>query len=49
MELAIPLKNEDTFDEFVKALVALLRNEQIVEDPKFVMNPINPTIKEKEI
>ncbi len=48
MELAILLKNEDTFDEFVKVLVALHRNAQIV-NPKFVMNPINPTINEKEI
>jgi hypothetical protein len=46
--LAITLTKEDTFDEFAKALASLLGNAQIV-DPKFVINPIEPFSKDKDI
>ncbi len=42
------LEKEETIDEFVKAISALLTNAQIV-NPKFVINPINPTAMEKDI
>jgi hypothetical protein len=48
LELAINLIKEDTFDEFAKGLGSLLTNAQIV-DPKFVINPIDPRSKEKNI
>jgi hypothetical protein len=48
MEVAITLTKVDTFDEFAKALLAFRSNTQIV-DPKFVLNPIDPTTKEKDI
>ncbi len=48
VKLAIPLTNEDTFNKFAKALASLLGNAQIV-NPKFVINPIKPFSKDKNI
>jgi hypothetical protein len=48
LELAIALKSDKAFEEFTQALMAFITNAQMV-DPKFVINPINPTSKEKNI
>ena len=48
LELAIALKSDKAFEEFTQALMAFITNAQLV-DPKFVINPINPTSKEKNI
>ncbi len=48
LELAISLKSDKAFEEFTQALMAFITNAQMV-DPKFVINPINPTSKEKNI
>ena len=46
MELAVTLKSDNVFKEFTQALVAFITNAQMV-DPKFVINPPNPNLKEK--
>jgi hypothetical protein len=48
LDLAITLTKEDTFGKFAKDLASLLSNAQIV-DPKFVINPIKPFSKDKDI
>jgi hypothetical protein len=48
IELAIALKSDKAFEEFTQALMAFITNAQMV-DPKFVINPLNPTSKEKNI
>jgi hypothetical protein len=48
LELAIALKSDKVFEEFTQALMAFITNAQMV-DPKFVINPINPSSKEKNI
>jgi hypothetical protein len=48
IELAILLKSDKAFEEFTQALMAFITNAQMV-DPKFVINPIKPASKEKNI
>jgi hypothetical protein len=48
LELAILLTSEKKFEEFSQALMALLTNAQMV-DPKFVINPLSPDSKGKDI
>jgi hypothetical protein len=48
IELAILLKSDKAFEEFTQALMAFITNAQMV-DPKFVINPIKPLSKEKNI
>jgi hypothetical protein len=48
LELAILLTSEKKFEEFTQALMALLTNAQMV-DPKFVINPLSPDSKGKDI
>ena len=48
LELAISLKSDKAFEEFTQALMAFITNAQMV-DPKFVINPINPASKDKNI
>ena len=48
LELAVTLKSKKAFEEFTQALMSFLTNAQMV-DPKFVINPINPNSKEKNI
>jgi hypothetical protein len=48
IELAITLKSDKAFEEFAQALMAFITNVQMV-DLKFVINPVNPTSKEKNI
>jgi hypothetical protein len=48
LELAVVLKSGKAFEEFTQALVAFLSNAQMV-DPKFVINPLNPNSKERNI
>ena len=48
IELAILLKSDKAFEEFTQALMAFITNAQMV-DPKFVINPIKPSSKEKNI
>jgi hypothetical protein len=48
LELAITLKSNNAFKEFTQALMAFITNAQMV-DPKFVINPINPASKDKNI
>ncbi len=48
LELAITLKCDKAFEEFTRALMAFISNAQMV-DPKFVINPLNPSSKEKSI
>ncbi len=48
IELAILLKSDNAFEEFTKALMAFLENAQMV-DPKFEINTLKPTSKEKSI
>jgi hypothetical protein len=48
LELAITLTKEDTLNKFAKALASLLSNAHIV-GPKFVINPIEPISKDKDI
>ncbi len=42
------LKSDKVFEEFTQALMAFLANAQMVT-PKFVINPLNPNSKEKNI
>ncbi len=42
------LKSDKAFEEFIQALMSFLSNAQLV-DPKFVINPLNPNSKEKNI
>ncbi len=48
LELAILLTSEKKFEEFTQALMAFLTNLQMV-DSKFVINPLNPDSKGKNI
>jgi hypothetical protein len=48
LELAITLKSDNAFEEFTQALMAFITNAQMV-DPKFIINPINPASKDKNI
>jgi hypothetical protein len=48
LKLAVVLKSDKAFEEFTQALMALLSNAQLV-DPKFVINPLNPNSKERNI
>ncbi len=48
LELAVTLKSNKAFEEFTQALMSLITNAQMV-DPKFVINPLNPNSKEKNI
>ncbi len=48
LKLAVVLKSNKAFEEFTQALMALLSNAQLV-DPKFVINPLNPNSKERNI
>jgi hypothetical protein len=48
IELAILLKSDKAFEEFTQALMAFITNAQMV-DPKFVINPIKQSSKEKNI
>jgi hypothetical protein len=48
LELAVVLKSDKAFEEFIQALMSFLTNAQMV-DPKFVINPLNPNSKEKNI
>jgi hypothetical protein len=48
LELVITLKSNKAFEEFTQALMAFISNAQMV-DPKFVINPLNPSSKEKSI
>jgi hypothetical protein len=44
----ITLKSDKAFEEFTQALMAFISNAQMV-DPKFVINPLNPSSKKKSI
>jgi hypothetical protein len=48
LELTILLKSDKAFEEFTKALMAFIKNAQMV-DPKFVINTLNPNSKDKSI
>jgi hypothetical protein len=48
IELAIALKSNNAFKEFTQALMAFITNAQMV-DSKFVINPLDPNLKEKNI
>ncbi len=48
LELAVTLKSDKAFKEFTQALRAFITNAQMM-DSKFVINPINPNSKEKNI
>jgi hypothetical protein len=48
LELAVVLKSDKACKEFIQALMSFLTNAQLV-DPKFVINPLNPNSKEKNI
>jgi hypothetical protein len=48
LELVVVLKSDKAFEEFTQALMAFLSNAQMV-DPKFVINPLNPNSKERNI
>jgi hypothetical protein len=48
LELVITLKSDKAFEESTQALMAFITNAQMV-DPKFVINPINPPSKDKNI
>ncbi len=48
LELVSLLKSDKAFEEFTQALIAFLANAQMV-DPKFVINPLDPNSKEKNI
>ena len=48
LELAILLTSKRKFEEFTQALMACLRNSQMV-DPKCVIIPLNPESKSKDI
>jgi hypothetical protein len=48
LELVITLKSNKVFEELTNALVSFITNTQIV-DPKFIINPINPLSKDKNI
>jgi hypothetical protein len=48
LELAVILKSDKASEEFTQALMAFLANAQMV-DPKFVINPLDPNSKEKNI
>jgi hypothetical protein len=48
LKLAITLKSDKAFEELTNALMAFITNAQIAE-PKFVINPINQSLKDKNI
>ncbi len=48
LELAVTLMSDKAFEEFTQALMSLITNAQMV-DSKFVINPLNPNSKEKNI
>ncbi len=48
LKLAITLKSNKAFEEFTQALMSSISNAQMV-DSKFVINPLNPSSKEKSI
>ncbi len=48
LKLAITFKSNKAFMEFTQALMAFISNTQMV-DPKFRINPLNPSSKEKSI
>jgi hypothetical protein len=48
VELAIALNGKKLFDEFTQALMTFISNAQIL-NLKFVINPLNPYSKEKNI
>ena len=48
VKLAILLTSKKKFEEFTQSLMAFLTNAQMV-DPKFVINPLNPQSKSKDI
>ncbi len=48
LELAVTLKSDKAFEEFTQALMSLITNAQMV-DSKFIINPLNPNSKEKNI
>ncbi len=48
LELAVTLKSDKAFKEFTQALMSFITNAQMV-GPKFVINPLNPHSKEKNI
>ncbi len=48
LKLVITLKGNKAFEEFAQALMAFITNAQMV-DPKFMINPPNPSLKEKSI
>ncbi len=41
LEMAITLKSDKAFEEFMRAIMAFITNAQIV-NPKFIINPLNP-------
>jgi hypothetical protein len=48
IELAITLKSNEAFEKFTQALMTFITNAQKV-DSKFVINPLDPNSKEKNI
>jgi hypothetical protein len=46
--MAITLKSNKAFEEFMQAIMAFITNVQIV-DPKFIINPLNPLSDTKPI
>ncbi len=48
LELAITLKSDKAFKEFTHTLMAFLTSAQMINF-KFVINPLNPQLKEKYI
>ncbi len=48
LELAVLLKSDKAFNKFTQAIMSFLSSAQMV-DPKFIINPINPYSKEKNI
>jgi hypothetical protein len=48
LEMAITLKSNKAFEEFMQAIMAFITTAQIV-DPKFIINPLNPLSDTKPI
>jgi hypothetical protein len=48
LEMAITLKSNKAFEEFMQAIMAFITNVQIV-GPKFIINPLNPLSDTKPI
>jgi hypothetical protein len=48
LKLGIMLKSDNAFEEFTQVLMAFITNAQMMA-PKFVINPINPASKDKNI